>query len=200
MATVEVLLREDVGHLGHRGQIVRVKTGFARNYLLPRKLAILATSSNVNVLEQERAALQKREASERQVAQSLAERLSHVTLEFERKASEQGMFYGSVTVQDIAHALTEQGMEIERRKLHLESPIKQPGAYSVSAKLHRDVVITIPVVVKAEGVADTAEPVTPPEAVAAESPPMGEVVEVAVGEAVVEESEDHTSETAEILA
>lgn len=193
MATVEVLLREDVEHLGHRGQIVRVKAGFARNYLLPQKLAIVATSSNVNALEQERAALQKREARERQAAQSLAERLSHVTLDFERKASEQGIFYGSVTVQDIAHALAEQGMEIERRKLHLESPIKQPGAYSVAAKLHRDVVITIPVVVRAEGVAGTAGPVTPPEAVAAESPPMGEAVETGVGEAVVEQNESESS-------
>jgi large subunit ribosomal protein L9 len=193
MATVEVLLREDVEHLGHRGQIVRVKTGFARNYLLPRKLAILATSSNVNALEQERAALQKREVRERHVAQSLAERLSQVTLEFERKASEQGIFYGSVTVHDIAHALTEQGLAIERRKLHLESPIKQPGDYSVAAKLHRDVVITIPVVVRAEGAAETAGPVTPPEAVAAEAPPMGEAVEATVDEAAVEQNESESS-------
>lgn len=151
MATLEVLLREDVEHLGRRGEIVRVKAGFARNFLLPRKLAMVATSSNLKVIEQERQGLQKHEERERQAAQTLSERLSDVTLEFARKASEQGIFYGSVTTHDIAHALAEQGVEIERRKIHLANPIKQPGTYSASIKLHRDVVIEIPVTVQREG-------------------------------------------------
>lgn len=196
MATVEVLLREDVEHLGHRGQIVRVKAGFARNYLLPRKLAIVATPANVKALEQERAALQKREARERQAAQSLAERLSQMTLEFERKASEQGVFYGSVTVHDIADALAEQGITIERRKLHLESPIKHPGTYTVAAKLHRDVVISIPVVVKAEGVAEASAPAPSPAVVAAQSPTPAESHEAEVSEALASESGDQPEEAA----
>jgi len=196
MATIEVLLREDVVNLGHRGQIVRVKSGYARNYLLPRKLAMVATSANLKGIEQERKALLKREVTERHVARTLAERLQGVTLEFERKASEQGVFYGSVTTHDIAHALAEQGLEIERRKLHLESPIKQPGTYSVSVKLYRDVVIDIPVTVQREGEPEMTEDqaveapsVETPGAASAQEPADADV-ELAADEEADAESED----------
>lgn len=151
MATVDVLLKEDVEHLGHRGDIVRVKAGYARNYLLPQKLAILATASNVKAIEQERRALQRREAREREAAKTVAERLKEMHLRFERKVSEQGVFYGSVTVQDIVQALAERGVNIERRRIHLDAPIKEPGSYVATVKLHRDVVIELPVTAMAEG-------------------------------------------------
>src|SRR5690554_6859799 len=122
MGHTKVLLREDVENLGRRGEIVRVRAGYARNYLLPRKLAMKATATSVKAIEQERKVLQKREMNERLAAQSLGEKLSQVSLQFERKAGEQGVFYGSVTTHDIAHALAEQGLEIERRKIHLEHP------------------------------------------------------------------------------
>ncbi len=157
MASLEVLLREDVEHLGRRGEIVRVRAGYARNYLLPRKLAMVATLSSVKAIEQERAVLQKRETKEHLAAQSLAERLRSISLEFERKTGEQGAFYGSVTTLDIAHALAEQGIEVERRRIHLDNPIKQPGTYSVQVKLHREVNLEIPVIAKAEGAVDTIE-------------------------------------------
>lgn len=157
MATMQVLLREDIEELGHRGEIVRVKAGYARNYLLPRKLAIIATQSNVKAIEQERKTLDRRERTERDAAKTLAEKLQEISLEFERKASEQGVFYGSVTTHDIAQALSESGMDIERRKLHLSSPIKQPGRYSVRVKLHRDVLIDVPIQARAEAGQETAE-------------------------------------------
>jgi large subunit ribosomal protein L9 len=151
MATMEVLLREDVENLGRRGQVVRVRAGYARNYLLPRKLAMVATSANVKVIERERRMLERREVREKAVAQSLAERLQGVALEFVRKASEQGVLYGSVTTHDIAETLTAQGIEIERRKILMAGPIKEPGEYTVPVKLHRDVVIQIKVAVRKEG-------------------------------------------------
>jgi large subunit ribosomal protein L9 len=157
MASFEVLLKEDIDNLGRRGEIVRVKAGYARNFLLPRKLAMIATPSNVKAIEQERTVLAKREARERTAAQSLAEKLQGVSLEFERKAGEQGLFYGSVTTQDIAQALAERGLEVERRKIHLDAPIKQPGHYAASVKLYRDVHIEIPLTVKAEGAVDEVE-------------------------------------------
>jgi large subunit ribosomal protein L9 len=174
MATLEVLLREDVDNLGRRGEIVRVKAGYARNYLLPRKLAMVATATSVKTIEQERRVLQKREGLERFAAQSLGERLRSVSLEFERKAGEQGIFYGSVTTHDIAHALAEQGLEVERRKIHLEHPIKQPGTYTVTVKLHRDVVIEIPVTAKREGGEETpsVEASAPSTTTASETTPI----------------------------
>src|SRR5258708_10519708 len=108
----QVLLREDIDNLGARGEIVRVKAGYARNYLLPRKLAVEATANNVKQIEGERAALVKREAKERSTAEAQAEQLRNLTLRFERKVGEAGVLYGSVTSMYIAHALKEQGYEI----------------------------------------------------------------------------------------
>ena len=119
MGHKQVLLREDIDNLGARGEIVRVKAGYARNYLLPRSLAVEATNSNVKQIEGERAALMKREAKERAGAEGQADQLRNLNLKFERKVGEAGVLYGSVTSMDIAAALKEQGYEIDRRKIVL---------------------------------------------------------------------------------
>ena len=147
----QVLLREDIDNLGARGEIVRVKAGYARNYLLPRQLAVEATANNVRQIEGERAALVKREAKERSSADAQAEQLRTLTLKFERKVGEAGVLYGSVTSMDIAHALKEQGYEIDRRRIVLREPIKRFGNYEVPVRLHRDVTVELPVSVLGEG-------------------------------------------------
>lgn len=151
MAHKQVLLREDIDNLGARGEIVRVKAGYARNYLLPRKLAVEATASNVKQIEGERAALAKREAKEKSTAELQANQLKNLTLKFERKVGEAGVLYGSVTSMDIAHELQNQGYEIDRRKIVLREPIKRFGSYTVPMRLHRDVTVDIPVTVLGEG-------------------------------------------------
>ncbi|HEY0407325.1 MAG TPA: 50S ribosomal protein L9 [Pyrinomonadaceae bacterium] len=150
MATTQVLLREDIDDLGARGDIVRVKAGYARNYLLPRKLAVQATTSNVRQIEQERAALLKKEATERSTAEGQAEQMRRLSLNFERKVGEHGLLYGSVTSMDIAEALKERGYELDRRRINLREAIKEVGDYTVSVRLHRDVNVEIPVVVTDE--------------------------------------------------
>jgi large subunit ribosomal protein L9 len=152
MATVEVLLREDVEHLGRRGEIVRVKAGYARNYLLPRGLAVLATAANVKAIEQEKHLLARREARERTQAETLAERLKELVLTFPRKVGDQDMLFGSVTAMDIAQALAEQGITVDRRKILVEHPIKYLGEYTIPVKLHREVTAEIKIrVVPEEG-------------------------------------------------
>jgi len=147
----QVLLREDIDNLGARGEIVRVKAGYARNYLLPRNLAVEATANNMRQIEGERAALVKREAKERSSADAQAGQLRNLTLKFERKVGEAGVLYGSVTSMDIAHALKEQGYEIDRRRIVLREPIKRFGNYEVPVRLHRDVTVELPVSVLGEG-------------------------------------------------
>lgn len=151
MAHTKILLREDVDDLGARGEIVRVRAGYARNYLLPRKLAVEATTSNVKQIEQERAALLKKEATERGTAEGQAEQMRALVLEFKRKAGEQGALYGSVTSMDIAEALKERGYEIDRHRLHLREPIKRLGDVAVPLRLHRQVTVELQVKVIAEG-------------------------------------------------
>jgi large subunit ribosomal protein L9 len=151
MAHTQVLLREDIDNLGARGEIVRVKAGYARNYLLPRNLAVEATANNVRQIEGEKAALAKREAKERSTAELQASQLQKLTLKFERKVGEAGVLYGSVTSMDIAHALQEQGYEIDRRKIVLREPIKRFGNYNVPVRLHRDVTLELPINVLGEG-------------------------------------------------
>jgi large subunit ribosomal protein L9 len=151
MGHKQVLLREDIVDLGARGEIVRVKAGYARNYLLPRKLAVEATTSNVKQIESERAALVKREAKERATADAQAEQLRNLALKFERKVGEAGILYGSVTSMDVAHALKEQGYEIDRRRIVLREPFKRFGNYIVPVRLHRDVTVELPVSVLGEG-------------------------------------------------
>jgi large subunit ribosomal protein L9 len=151
MAHTKILLREDVDDLGARGEIVRVKAGYARNYLLPRKLAVEATASNVKQIEQERAALLKKEAGERATAEAQAEQLRSLVLNFERKAGEQGALYGSVTSMDIAEYLKEKGYEIDRHRIHLREPLKRTGEFSVPVRLHREVTIDLKINVAPEG-------------------------------------------------
>ena len=151
MAHTKILLREDVDDLGARGEIVRVRAGYARNYLLPRKLAVEATTSNVKQIEQERAALLKREAKERATAEGQSEQMGSLVLEFKRKAGEHGALYGSVTSMDIAEALHERGYEIDRHRIHLREPIKRLGDVAVPVRLHRDVTVDLRVTVAAEG-------------------------------------------------
>jgi large subunit ribosomal protein L9 len=151
MAQTKVLLREDVDNLGARGEIVRVKAGYARNYLLPRKLAVEATTGNVKQIEAERGALLKREAREKTTAEQQAELVKAVNLNFTRKVGEHGILYGSVTSMDIAEALRERGYEIDRRRIQLREPIKETGEFTVNVKLHREVVVELPVIVTGEG-------------------------------------------------
>lgn len=151
MAHTNVLLREDVDDLGARGEIVRVKAGYARNYLLPRKLAVEATASNVKQIEQERAALLKKEAKEKTTADAQAEQMRSLRLSFARKVGEHGILYGSVTSMDIAEALKERGYEVDRRRISLREPIKETGEFTVPVRLHREVIVEIPVEVTAEG-------------------------------------------------
>jgi len=151
MAHTKVLLREDVDDLGARGEIVRVRAGYARNYLLPRNLAVEATAGNVKGIEAERAALLKKEAKERSTAEAQSQQMSSLVLEFKRKAGEQGALYGSVTSMDLAEALKEKGYEIDRHRIHLREPLKRLGDFVVPVRLHRDVTIDLKVKVLAEG-------------------------------------------------
>jgi large subunit ribosomal protein L9 len=151
MAHTRILLREDIDDLGARGEIVRVRAGYARNYLLPRKLAVEATNSNVKQIEQERAALLKREAKERSTAQGQAEKLGSLVLTFKRKSGEQGALYGSVTSMDVTEALQEKGYEIDRHRVHLREPIKRVGDFTVPVRLHREVSVDLQVKVVPEG-------------------------------------------------
>jgi len=168
MSHKQVLLREDIDNLGARGEIVRVKAGYARNYLLPRSLAVEATSSNVKQIESERTALLKREAKERASADAQAGQLGALTLTFERKVGEEGVLYGSVTSMDVAQALKDRGYEIDRRRIVLREPIKRFGNYTVPVRLHREVTVELPVSVLGEGGVEVKVP--EPAAAATESP------------------------------
>lgn len=151
MAHTTILLREDIETLGGRGEVVKVKAGYARNYLLPRGLATLATKGNVKQIEQERAALLKKAAVEKATAEAQKEQMGDISLSFERKAGEHGTLFGSVTSMDIAEALKARGYEVDRRKIALRDAIKETGEYTVNIKLHRDVTLAVPVTVTAEG-------------------------------------------------
>jgi large subunit ribosomal protein L9 len=190
MGHTNVLLREDIDDLGARGEIVRVKAGYARNYLLPRKLAVQATASNVKQIEQERAALLKKEAKEKTGAEEQAGLMKNLRLSFTRKVGEHGILYGSVTSMDIAEALKERGYEIDRRRITLREAIKETGEFTVPVRLHREVVVEIPVEVVNEGGAKTeaAGGTTAPQAQAgAES---DEATTGAATEVAPEERED----------
>src|SRR4051794_34625572 len=157
MATTTVLLREDLDTVGGRGEVVKVKAGFARNYLLPQGLATIATKGNIKQIEQERSALLKKAAIEKATAEAQREQMETIALSFERKAGEGGTLFGSVTSMDIAEALRAKGYEIDRRRIALREPIKETGDYTVNVKLHREVTLQVPVTVTAEGGAE-AEP------------------------------------------
>lgn len=147
---MEVILRADVDKLGHRGDIVKVAPGFARNYLIPRRLAVMASDANKKIVEQERQAHLRKEAKLAADASDLAKLMAGVSVTIHAKAGEQDQLFGSVTAQDIATALEKQGYTIDRRKIHLEDPIKQLGEYKVPIRLHREVTAEIGVVVAKE--------------------------------------------------
>jgi len=153
---MEVILREHVDNLGRRGEIVKVADGYARNYLLPRKLALLATDGNRKHVERERARFDAREAEERKDAEGVAARIAAVEIVLARKVGETEALYGSVTSADIAAALAGKGIEVDRRKLQLAEPIKTLGEFDVPIRLQRDVTATVKVKVVAEGAAAPA--------------------------------------------
>jgi large subunit ribosomal protein L9 len=148
---MEVILREHVDNLGRRGEIVKVADGYARNYLLPRKLALLATDGNKQRIEKERVKFEAAEAEERKVAEALAARMSSLELEIARRVGETEALYGSVTSSDVAEALAAKGFDLDRRKIQLQEPIKKLGAYEIPVRLQRDVTATVKLKVVAEG-------------------------------------------------
>ena len=147
---MKVILREDVPNLGKSGELVSVKPGFGRNYLLPRKLAVLANEANVRQLEHDRAVITARQAKLRGAAQSQAEKLSAVVVRIRRKVGDQDKLFGSVTSLDIAEGLAVQGLKVDRRSIHLPEPIRTTGKHAVEVRLHRDVTSTIQVEVSPE--------------------------------------------------
>ena len=147
---MQIILQEDVEKLGTRGQVVEVATGYARNYLLPRKLALPATPANLKRLEKIRNVLALRTANEKEAAQRLGEQLAAVNVTLARKAGENDQLFGSVTAAVIAEALAAQGFPIDKRKILLEQPIKLIGEYAVSAKLHHEVTAQFKVIIQRE--------------------------------------------------
>jgi large subunit ribosomal protein L9 len=151
---MEVILKEDVANLGHRGDVVKVADGYGRNFLLPRKLAMQATEANKNVIEQMKAAAARRSATEKAQAEELVLKLEPVVLSFIRKSGENGQLFGSVTSADIAGDLTTKGFDVDRRKIQLTEPLKNLGDYTIAIRLHRDVTAHIKVQVSADAVAE----------------------------------------------
>jgi len=147
---MEVILREEIESLGTRGEVVKVKQGYARNFLLPRRLAVPATAANKKIVEQERQSWLKKEAKVSAEATELAKLLSPVVLTFKQKAGENDHLFGSVTAKDIADALAGQKFEIDRKKIQLSDPIRQLGEYKVPVKLHREVTTEVTVKVEKE--------------------------------------------------
>ena len=147
---MEVILKEDVTSLGHRGDVVKVADGYGRNYLLPGKLAIEATSANKAVIEQMKASAVRKSAKEKASAEELAKTLTAIELTFERKVGEHDHLFGSVTSGDIAQALEEQGHTVDRRKIALEEPLKQLGEFHVPVKLFREVTAHVKVTIKSD--------------------------------------------------
>ena len=147
---MEVILKEDIEKLGHRGDVVKVAEGYGRNFLLPRKLAIEATKGNKNVIEQMKASAVRRSAKEKGEAEVLAGQIASVALEFARKVGENDHLFGSVTAGDMAEALEAKGFNIDRRKIQLDEPLKSLGEFDVPVKLHREVTARFKVTVKKE--------------------------------------------------
>jgi large subunit ribosomal protein L9 len=136
---MDVILREDIDNLGSRGQVVHVAAGYARNFLLPKRLAVAATESNKKIVEQERQAHLRKEAKQKSEAEDLGKLMSGVTVEIRQKAGENDQLFGSVTAKDVAEALERKNFTIDRRKIQLDEPIKQLGEHKIAVRLHRDV-------------------------------------------------------------
>jgi len=152
---MEVILRDHVEKLGRRGEIVKVADGYARNYLLPRKLALPATDGNKKHVERERKIMETREAQEKSQAEAIATRLAAIDISIARRVGETDQLYGSVTAADITEFLKAKGFEVDRRKLILPEPIKAIGEFDVPLKLHREVTVPLKVKVVKEGAEQT---------------------------------------------
>jgi large subunit ribosomal protein L9 len=159
---MKVILKQDVENLGKAGNVVKVAPGYGRNFLIPRGFAIEATPGNIKIVEQERKAQARRDFREKEAASILAQEVIKLAPVFKRKTGEEGSLYGSVTAMDIAEYLVAHKIDIDKRKIHLEEPIKTIGNYEVSIRLHREV--TVPIKVTVEPEEDTgAEPAEPAE-------------------------------------
>jgi len=169
---MEIILRDHVENVGKRGEVVKVAAGYARNYLLPRKLALIATPGNMKQIARERVKMDAQESVERTAAEEIASRMSGIQVVITRKVGETGALYGSVTSADIAEALAKMGFEIDKRKIGLREPMKKLGEKTVPLKLHPTVTVQMPVRVAAEGKPEPAmakpEPATAPVAEKAE--------------------------------
>ena len=162
---MEVILREHVENLGRRGDVVKVADGYARNFLLPRKLALVVNEQNRRQIERERKVVEARELEERQDAEAMAIKLAAADLVMARRVGENDTLYGSVTSADVAEALAEKGFQIEKRKVVLPEPLKQLGEFEVAVKIHHDVPAHVKVKIVALGVAKPeGEATTPPAA------------------------------------
>ena len=147
---MEIILRETIDNLGRAGQVVKVADGYARNYLLPKKLAYVATPGNLKVIEAERQSLLRKEAKQKEDAEKLQQMLEAVEVTIRRKVGEQDALYGSVTNADVAEALEKKGFEIEKRKIHMDDHIKTVGEFSIPIRLFKDVTAHIKVKVEPE--------------------------------------------------
>ena len=147
---MEVILREDISNLGTRGQVVKVASGYARNFLIPKKLAVTATESNKKIVEQERQGHLRKEAKLQGEAQDLAKLVNGVSVTIKQKSGENDQLFGSVTSKDVADALSAKGFTIDRRKIQLDDPIKSLGEFKVPVRLHKDVTAEVTVVVSKE--------------------------------------------------
>jgi large subunit ribosomal protein L9 len=166
---MEVILKEDVSKLGSRGDVVKVAEGYGRNYLLPKKLAIEATPANRAVIEQMKAAAVRRLAREKGDAEVIGKQLVGVELLFVRKSGERDQLFGSVTSADIARELEHKGLNIDRRKIQLDEPLKAVGDFQVPVKLHRDVIVPVKVTIQKEAGAEPAAPAAAEEEASAEA-------------------------------
>jgi large subunit ribosomal protein L9 len=145
---MEVILKEDIGTLGSKGDVVKVAAGYGRNYLLPRKLAIPATAANKKTIEQMRAAAVRRSAKEKTSAEELAKQFDGLSVSFTRKSGENDQLFGSVTSSDIAEALEKKGFKLDRRKINLHDPLKTLGEFDVPVKLHKEVTTHVKVIIE----------------------------------------------------
>ncbi len=167
---MEIILREAIENLGHPGDVVTVKSGYARNYLLPRKLAYMATPGNLKIIEQERNNLLRHEAKQREEAEKLREMMGEVEISVKRKVGEQEVLYGSVTTSDIAEELEKKGFKVDKRKIGIDEHIKQLGEFTIPIRLFTDVIAEVKLRVEAEEgeaapppVESQAEPENAPE-------------------------------------
>ena len=147
---MKVILTKDLDNLGRAGAMVEVKTGYGRNYLLPRNLAVLATAKNIRQLDHQKAGILSRASKEKQNMTAMAQKLSAIEVRFSRKVGEQNKLFGSVTSKDVHEQLAAQGYQIERRQVHLPEPLKEVGTHEVEVKLHPEVTAKVKVTVVAE--------------------------------------------------